>query len=357
MIYGATGFTGTLIARAAVELDCDLVLAARDAQRVATVARPLGRTFRAFSLNEPNAIVDALADIDFVLNAAGPFVTTSEALIAACLTTRTHYFDVTGELSVFIAAHRYDGAARQRGIMIMPGAGFWIVASDCLAADIATLTPGAKYLRIGCGQSKIYSRGSLKTIFSETRDHVVVRQAERLTRIPVGRLEKQFDYGEGQRTSFAVTLADVFTAYLTTGIPNIEGYFEASIGARAAGTLAVGFAATLGGTRLRSLLDFGLSVWPERPSANVRGAAKQIIVAEAEDGWRRSRRLRMTTDDGYSFTTGAAIAILRRAICGDFIPGFQTPAKLYGSGLALSIPGTRREDLNAQGDGVAANGP
>ena len=356
MIYGATGFTGTLIARAAVELDCELVLAARDPQRLATAARPLGLPFRAFSLDESSATVDALADIDFVLNAAGPFIATSEALIAACLATRTHYLDVAGELSVFVVAHRHDAAARERGIMIMPGAGFWIVASDCLAAEIATLAPAAKYLRIGVTQPKIYSRGSLKTILNETRDHVVVRQAERLTRIPVGRLERQFDYGEGQRASFAITLADVFTAYLTTGIPNIEGYFEASLGARAAGAVAVGFAATLGATRLRTLLDFGFSAWPERPSTDARGSVKQVIVAEAEDGWRRSRRLRMTTDDGYSFAAGAAAAVLRRAICGDWAPGFQTPGKLYGSGLALSIPGTYREDLDAQGGGVAAPG-
>lgn len=182
-------------------------------------------------MEEPSAAVEALGDIDFVLNAAGPVIATSEPLIAACLATRTHYLDVTAELSVFVAAHRHDAAARERGIMIMPGAGFLIVASDCLAADIAAITSGAKYLRIGVTQSKIYSRGSLKTIFGETRDHVVVRQAARLTRIPIGRLERQFDYGEGPRTSFAVTLADVFTAYITTGIPNIEGYFEASLGA------------------------------------------------------------------------------------------------------------------------------
>ena len=149
MIYGATGFTGTLIARAAVELDCELVLAARDSVRLAAVARPLGLPFRAFSLEEPSAAVEALGDIDFVLNAAGPVIATSEPLIAACLATRTHYLDVTAELSVFVAAHRHDAAARERGIMIMPGAGFLIVASDCLAADIAAITSGAKYLRIG----------------------------------------------------------------------------------------------------------------------------------------------------------------------------------------------------------------
>ena len=169
-------------------------------------------------------------------------------------------------------------------------------------------------------------------------------------------MERQFDYGEGPRTSFAVTLADVFTAYITTGIPNIEGYFEASLGARTARAFSMGFAATLSATQQRTLVEFGLSVWPQQPLAVARGAAKQVIVAEAEDCWRRSRRIRMTTADGYSFTKGAAIAILRRAFCGDFAPGFQTPGRLYGPGLALSVPGTYREDLDAQRGGVAAPG-
>jgi geranylgeranyl reductase family protein len=354
MIYGATGFTGTLIARAAVDLECVLVLGARDPERLATTARLLGLPYRAFSLDDSSATLAALGDIDFVLNAAGPFVDTSEALIASCLVTRTHYLDVAGELSVFLAAHRHDAAARERGIMIMPGVGFLIVASDCLAADIATMAPEAKYLRFGLTQSTIFSRSSLRTIFGEARDHVVVRQAEKLTQIPVGRLERQFDYGDGPRTSLAVTLADVFTAHLTTGIPNIEAYFEASVAARAGMAFTMGFGATLGTTQLHRLVDFGLSAWPARPLPVARGAAKQVIVAEAEDGWRRSRRLRMVTDDGYSFTAGAVNAILRRAIRGDLAPGFQTPGKLYGPSLALSVPGTRREELDVRGGGVAA---
>jgi menaquinone-9 beta-reductase len=354
MIYGATGYTGTLIARESVELECEVVLGARDPERLATVARSLALPFRAFSLDDSSAIDAALDDIDIVLNAAGPFVATSEALIASCLTTRTHYLDVAGELTVFLAAHRHDAASRERGIMIMPGAGFLIVASDCLAADIATVAPGAKYLRLGLTQSTMFSRSSLKTLFGEARDRVVITQAKNLTQIRVGRLERQFDYGEGPRTSLAVTLADVFTAHLTTGIQNIEGYVEASPGVRTGMAFAMGFGAALGATQLRKVVDFGLSAWPERPLAVARGAAKQVVVAEAEDNWRRTRRLRITTDDGYSFTARAAKAILQRAICGDLATGFQTPGKLYGPSLALSIPGTCREDLDVHRDGIAS---
>jgi short subunit dehydrogenase-like uncharacterized protein len=348
MIYGANGFTGSLIVGAARELGFDLVLAGRDAERIKAIAHPFGFSVRAFALDDLSRVTNALTDVAVVLNAAGPMVATVHSLIAACLQTGTHYLDVTGELSVFVAAHHYDGAARRRGIMIMPGVGFWIVASDCLAADVSALVPGAKYLRLGCSRSESLSRGSLRTVFSETRGHILIRRAGRLRSVPIGSLERQFDYGTGERASTTVSLADVFTAFFTTGIPNIEGYLEVGLLDWTAGLLALRVAAAARATPLWPLLELGLAAWPERPSRQTRGMARQVIVAEAEDGWRRSRRIRMTTSDGYSFTAAAATAVLRRMISGELEFGFQTPGKLYGPGLALGIPGTLREDLDAR---------
>jgi short subunit dehydrogenase-like uncharacterized protein len=352
MIYGATGFTGGLIASAVRDLQCEVVLAGRNAGKLATVAR--GKAIRAFSLDGPRRIAEALNDIDVVLNAAGPFVTTARSLIAACLEADTHYLDVTGELSVFVAAHRQDAAARRRGIMIMPGIGFWIVASDCLAAEIAALLPQAKYLRLGCSRSELLSRGSLRTVMSELRDKIIIRRLGRLVPVPIGRLDHQFDYGEGKRASTAVSLPDVFTAYLTTGIPNIETYLEAGPLGRTAGALGVRFAAALRRTPLRPLLDLGLDTWPERPSLHARQAARQVLVAEAEDCWRQMRVLRMVTSDGYSFTAAAAAAVMKRVLSGEFAPGFQTPGKLYGPRLAFGIHGTHCETPGSAGIHEAA---
>jgi short subunit dehydrogenase-like uncharacterized protein len=346
LIYGATGFTGALVTRVALELPAELVLAGRDPARIEAVARPLGLAFRAFGLDRPTEIVDALADIDVVLNSAGPLVDTAAPLIEGCLASRAHYLDVTGELSVFVEAQRHDAAARQRGVMIMPGAGFWIVASDCLAADVANLLPGAKYLRLGCSGSEMFSRGSLRTVFRAMRGQIFIRRSGRLCSVPIGRLERRFDFGDGEQASTAVSLPDVFTAYFTTGVPNIEAYLEAGLLGRTVGMIGVGLTAAVGAIGLRQLLDLGLAAWPERPSDSVRTNARQTLVMEAEDGWRRTRRIRLQTSDGYTFTAAAAAAVARRVIEGDFAPGFQTPGKLYGPELALSIPNTYREDLD-----------
>ncbi len=68
-------------------------------------------------------------------------------------------------------------------------------------------------------------------------------------------------------------------------------------------------------------------------------------MAEAEDGWRRRRSVRLETPDGYSFTAEAAIAIAQRVMRGDFLAGFQTPAKVYGADFVLGFKGTRRQEL------------
>src|SRR5207244_1800308 len=69
--------------------------------------------------------------------------------------------------------------------------------------------------------------GSAKTLV-EAVDAGVVRRGGTITRLPLGSRERQFDYGDGPRTSLNVSWGDVATAYYTTGIPNIETYVEAT---------------------------------------------------------------------------------------------------------------------------------
>jgi short subunit dehydrogenase-like uncharacterized protein len=354
MVYGATGFTGGLVTEAARTLPCELVLGGRDGRRLERMARPLGLRTRAFALGETAEIANALANVDLVLNAAGPFGATAVPLMAACVETGTHYLDVAGELSVFAAAHRYDTTARQRGIMLMPGVGFTIVASDCLAAHAAALLPGAKYLRLGFSQPAELSRGSLRTVVAELRGRVTIRRAGRLSSISVGTLEREFDYGQGPQSSTALSFADVFTAHFTTGIPNIESYLEANALVRVTGPFLGQLTEVLRLTPFHPVMGVGLAGWPRMFPPQSDRPAHQVIVAEVEDSWRRTRRVMMSTTDGYSFTACAAAHIMKRALTGEVASGFQTPAQLYGADLALAVPGTIRQDLAETGDQEAS---
>lgn len=345
LIYGGTGYTGRLIAEHARNLRCSPVIAGRTADRVQALSAELGVPGRVIALDEAQALDDALGDISVLINAASPFAQTSGPLIESCLRTRTHYLDITGELPAFRSAFCHDKAARKRGIMIMPGVGLGVVASDCLAMQVAALVPDAKYLRIALLRPRSFSRGTFRSALGLANSRVSVRRNGRLISVPVGRLQRTFDYGDGERESVAVSWADVFTAYYSTGIRNIEAYFEADFASRTLYQLSAGIADAMRFAPVQRWLNVAASAWPEGPSAQRRQAEKCVIVAEAEDSWRRRRCVRLETPDGYSFTAEAATAIAQRAMRGDFISGFQTPAKVYGADFVLGFKGTRREEL------------
>jgi short subunit dehydrogenase-like uncharacterized protein len=345
LIYGATGYTGRLIAERARNSRCAAIVAGRTASLVQTLASTLGVSARVVALDEPDALDQALGDICVVINAASPFAQTARPIIEACLRTRTHYLDIAGELPAFQDAHSYDDAARECGVMIMPGVGLGIVASDCLAMHVAALVPNAKYLRIGLARPDLISRGSLRTVLAMADSHVSVRRNGRLISLPAGRLQRAFDYGDGERQSVSVSWADIFTAYYSTGIRNIEAYIQADLPSRTLYQLTVGIADALRYPPIQRFLSVAAEAWPEGPSALQRRDEMCIIVAEAEDSWRRRRCARLKTLDGYSFTAQASMAIAKRVVLGEFIPGFQTPGKLYGANFVLGLEGSHREDL------------
>jgi short subunit dehydrogenase-like uncharacterized protein len=346
LIYGATGYTGRLLAARAARLRLNAIIAGRSPSRLEVVARTMNLPYRVLTLEDRVGLDAGLSDIEVVINASGPFATTAWPILAACLRTGTHYLDVNGELPVFQQMHRYDGQARSAGVMVMPGVGFVVTATDCLAAHVTAHMPEAQYLRLAVSRTDLISRGSYTTMLGLVREGVSIRRHGRLHAVPVGQLERGFDYGAGERGSTAVSWADVFTGYLTTGIPNIEVYVEAGIWVRLFYQLTAYFAEPLRLTPVRKLLELQARVWPEGPSEEQRAAAPHVIVAEAEDRYRRCVRARLHSPHGYTFTQLSALAIAERVLAGEVRAGFQTPAGVYGPDFVLSLEGVRREDVS-----------
>jgi short subunit dehydrogenase-like uncharacterized protein len=346
LIYGATGYTGRLIAERARNDRAALIVAGRNPDRVGALAAELQVPGRAVGIDEPRLLDELLVDVDVLINAASPFSQTTGPLIESCLRTQTHYLDITGELPTFQQAFSHHAAALARGIMIMPGVGLGIVASDCLAMHVAKRLPDAKYLRVGLLRPEAFSRGSFRSALGMGNSRVTIRRNGRLIPVSVGQLQRSFDYGGGDRESVAVSWADVFTAYHSTGIRNIEAYFEAGFASRTVYHLGANVLDAIRLAPVRRWLDTAAEAWPEGPTPQRREADKCIIVAEAEDSWRRLSSARLETPDGYSFTAESATAIAHRVTRGDFLPGFQTPAKVYGADLVLQFQGTRRVDIH-----------
>jgi short subunit dehydrogenase-like uncharacterized protein len=347
MIYGATGYTGKLTVRMALARGFCPVLAGRSAEKLRAVAGPFGLEYRAAYLTDADRLAGVLRDIDVVLNVAGPFSLTAQPLVDACLRTGTHYLDVTGELPVFETLQRRDAEARSGNVMIMPGVGFVVVPSDCLAAHVARRLPEAQYLRLGISRTDHISRGSVKTMIELVSEGVKIRRGGRITSIPVGVLERGFDYGEGGRLSTAMSWGDVFTAFYTTGISNVEVYVEVNLIERGMYWLGGSIARVLKSAPWQSLLKAQAELLPEGPTDEELATVKRVIVAEAEDYSGRRVRSRLRTPDGYTFTVVTALAIVERVLSGEYQVGFQTPARVYGADFVLNFDSVAREDLEA----------
>jgi short subunit dehydrogenase-like uncharacterized protein len=98
MIYGANGYTGRLVAAEARRGELKPVLSGRRASPIEKLAAELGLPVRVFGLDDATAAAAAIADMAVVANCAGPFAVTSAPIIDACLTSRAHYVDITGEI-------------------------------------------------------------------------------------------------------------------------------------------------------------------------------------------------------------------------------------------------------------------
>ena len=132
MIYGATGYTGKLMANSAKKLGLNPLLAGRNGAKLKAVADPLGFEYRTFSLDNAAALDAGLSEVQAVLHIAGPFSQTSRPMLDACLRTKRHYLDITGEIDVLEACAARDAEAKAAGIVVLPGVGFDVVPSGIL---------------------------------------------------------------------------------------------------------------------------------------------------------------------------------------------------------------------------------
>src|SRR5882672_2341996 len=249
MIYGASGYTGELIAELARTKGLSPVLAGRSEAKVRPLAEKLGFRWREFGLDKPG-----LEGMKLVLHCAGPFSQTSRQMVDACLAARAHYLDVTGEIEVFEAVLARDAEARQSGIVLLPGTGFDVVPSDCLAAKLKAKLPSATSLELAFAVRGRSSPGTLKTALENIPKGGLVRRGGKLVRVPPAHLVKEVRFADKPRTVMSIPWGDIATAWKSTGIPDITTYVSARPAAIRAARLSRFTAPLLGLAPVQSFL-------------------------------------------------------------------------------------------------------
>jgi saccharopine dehydrogenase-like protein len=135
VVYGAYGHTGRFVVAELLRRGFEPILGGRDAARLETLRREHpGTTARAAAVEDREALDRMLAGTRAVLNCAGPFVDTSAAILEAAIRGGVPYLDVAAEQSAVLAAFElFDDAARERGVLAVPGMAFYGGFGDLFA--------------------------------------------------------------------------------------------------------------------------------------------------------------------------------------------------------------------------------
>ncbi|WP_117594434.1 saccharopine dehydrogenase family protein [Haloprofundus halophilus] len=345
LVYGSYGYIGALVARTAVDEGLSPVIAGRRTERVEEQALELGVDYRVFALDHPDVVRRQITDVDAVLNCAGPFSRTADKLRTACLREGVDYLDLAGEIDVLEAAAELDRDAEKGDVTVLPGVGFDVVPTDCLAAHLESRLPSATSLTLALEGLGTFSPGTLKSIVEELPQSGVVRENGALRTVPAAWRTRQFDFGGGEKTGVTVPWGDVSAAYYTTGIENIEVYAtvpEFAVSAMQRTRPLVAVAAT---PPVQRLLMGVVDAVVSGPTAQERAQSANHILGEVEDDEGNRAAARLKTPDTYNFAAQSAVEAARRVLDGDVSAGFQTPASAFGSEFVLSFDGVEREDV------------
>jgi short subunit dehydrogenase-like uncharacterized protein len=346
ILYGANGYTGKLIANLAFQKGINLTLAGRNEEAIKKLAQRLNFPYEIVDLNQTDRLIEILKPHEVVIHCAGPFQYTSKQMIEACLKSKTHYLDITGEFSVFEDAYSKDLDAKRSEIMLMPGVGFDVVPSDCLSVFLKENLPDATQLTIAFNTKGGMSRGTALTSLQKIGEPGAIRKNGKILSVPQAFSVKTFPFREKVLTCMTIPWGDLFTAFHSTGIPNIQTFMSFP-------------AKRIKWVRFSNYIGFLLSQnWVKNyfankiknrskigPDENDRQTGYSIFYGEVKNDKGATFKTELFTPEAYRLTSETALLIAQKVANKNYKTGYQTPAMVYGAYLILEIAGVERKVL------------
>ncbi len=340
LIYGSYGYSGNLIARECSAKKISVILSGRDGVKLEKQAKELNFPFETLDLSETEKLKSLLSKCRVVIHCGGPFRYTAKTMAKACLETKTHYLDITGEFGVFESLSKLHQQAVDAGIMILPGAGFDVVPTDCMAVKLKEKLPSATHLQlafasIGGG----LSRGTAKTAVDGMGYGSLIRKEGTLSSMPYGNT-LLIDFGPKTMKAMGIPWGDISTAWRSTGIPNIEVFMAASSSMIRYAKISNYLGWLI---RMRWLKNIILNRLDKTtgPPDDVREQSHSYVWGKVWDASGKEVIARLETLGGYTLTAKAATLIAEKILAGNFKPGFTTAGSAYGAGLVGEVEGSK----------------
>ena len=355
VVFGATGYTGRLVAERLVAQGARPVLAGRDDQRLAELAERLGglETAHADAMRQ-NSVFDLVGKGDVLISTVGPFMKWGVAAVRAAVAAGAVYLDSTGE-PPFIRRvfEEFDAPARRSGAALLPAMGYDFVPgalAGALAVEAAGTGRGGAssgdeasgrrraarvdvgYYALGAGLSSL-SAGTRASMAGVTFTDAFSYRDGRLMTVRSAERVRSFDVQGRRREAVSVGGAEHFglpAAYPALTEVNVYlGWFGPLARPLQAGTLVGEYVAKL--PFAREAMRF----WGEQAAALLRGpeagktpGGSSWIAAEAYDaGGAKLSEVHLSGVDAYEFTASFIAWAARHPVLGT---GALGPVEAYG---------------------------
>lgn len=345
LIYGAYGYTGKLISKLAKDKGLNPILGGRDTTKTKALADDLGFDYRVFDLSESDKLHEALNEVELVLHCAGPFSSTAKVMMQACLSTKTHYLDITGEIEVFELGASFDQKAKDAGILIMPGVGFDVVPSDCLASHLKSKLPDATHLELAFMSESSTSRGTALTMTQGIGKGGAIRKGGKIIPVPHVYATRKLNLDGKEKSFVSIPWGDVSTAFRSTSIPNIMVYTAMHPGQIKKMKFVQKWRWFFNIGLVQSYLQNKVRNSVTGPSEQMREESHCYLWGEVKNAKGETQAAKLTTPEGYKLTAITSLMIVEKLSEQLSGTGFQTPSMAFGADLILNVANTKREDI------------
>src|SRR4051794_27111527 len=335
-VYGATGFTGRLVAAELRRRGAEFVLSGRNPAKLEILAEEVGGAeTKVARLDDPESLRALLEPCGAVISCAGPFVQHGEPVIAAAVESGAHYLDTTGEQPFMRTVfERYGDAAERAGVALVTAMGFDYVPGDLIAS--LTTAPGPvdevilAYWVKGFGPTRgtalsalgIMSGGDVEWRGGELRE-----ASQKVSR-------GTWDFGGeiGVQRMVRYPAGEHITVPKHVETPQVTTRLSATTAVPLPGAVAslamIPFQLALR-TPVRRGLEALIPRMPEGPSIESRRKSRFVIVCEARRGMERTRGT-VSGSDLYGLTARTTVeGALRCAADGYDRRGALAPSQAF----------------------------
>jgi short subunit dehydrogenase-like uncharacterized protein len=344
LIYGANGYTGKLITQEAKEKGLSVEIAGRNEEEIQKLSKKTDFPYHIVELTDKDNLNKLLKKFNTVIHCAGPFSETAIPMVEACIQSKTNYLDITGEIWVFGDIMKYHKQAQEAGIALIPGVGFDVVPTDCLAGYLKKKLPTATSLELAFVGSKTgMSRGTAVTMAKNISKGGFIREDGEIKNVPLAYEVKEIEFAHRKQWSMTIPWGDLMTSYHQTQIPNIKVFSGASLKMINKIKKFRNLKFLLGIAWIQKLVRRKIENSVTGPSDKNLKNGKTYVIGTISDDTGKNFKTELITPEAYFLTAKTALASALK-LEGNALNGYLTPALAFGIDFIMEFENVERID-------------